>query len=190
MNKIALFDLDDTLIDLKETLYHTLRMVYGERVDHWSLWGSFSVNETIGISTDELMEVCIEHKVFRKIQPNLFAPYILKDLKVRGWHVAILTAREGFVPNAYDETAAYLAKHDMPYDNLLITRHGEDKSEALGEYEKIDFTIDDQEKNCIDFQNCGKIDQIFLAALKHNKNCNRFIRLHNLYQVYKYLGLD
>lgn len=189
-DKIALFDLDDTLIDLKEALWMALKLEYGDKVPHWSLWHSHNANDIIGISLEELKEVCIKHEVFKIIKPNLFAPYLLKDLKDLGYHIVILTARGGFVPDPETETIAYLEKHDMLYDDLIITHHGENKSEALDGYDKIDFAIDDQEQNCIDLAESGKVEQVFLAALPHNRNCSRFIRLHNLYQVYSYIDLD
>lgn len=189
MKKVALFDLDDTLIDLKDALYLSLTREYG-KVKHWSQWDEYIVEQYVGISVSELKEHCIKYEVFKNIKPHLFAPYILRDLREAGYHIVILTARDGFVPNPVVETEAYLKEHGMYYDDLIVTGHGQNKVDAIAAYDRIDFAIDDQEKNCIDLADSGKVDQVFLAANPHNRNCSRFIRLHNLYQVYNYIGLD
>ncbi len=189
--KIALFDLDDTLVNLKQTLYDVLVLEYGkDRVPHWALWDAFDVDQKIGISIDELKDVCVSHKVFRLVRPTFFAPFILNDLKSRGFHILIVTSRHGFVPNAIEETKEYLKEHKLVHDELVVTHHGHNKMDSLLHHDKMTFAIDDQVKNCVDFADSGKFDHVFLAALQHNKQCNQFPRLHNLFQIYKYIGLE
>ena len=188
---IALFDLDDTLLNVKEVMYNTLREEYGDdRVPHWSLWDQFNLELMLGISLDELIEVSIRYETFRKCRPHLFAKYILRDLQARGWHVIILTARYGFVPNALNETKGYLNIHDLPYDELIVTTVGENKMGALDHHDHITFSIDDQVKNCVHFQESGKIEHIFLHAQRYNRECTDFTRVHNLFQVYHHLGIS
>jgi len=166
-------------------------MEYGKsRVPHWCLWDAFNVDEKLGISLDELKKVCHEYKVFRQAKPLLFSPYILEDLKRRKFRIVIVTSRHGFVHDAVSETEKYLDEHKLHYDELVVTHHGRNKMDYLGHYDKITFAIDDQVRNCVDFAESGKVDHVFLSALLHNKECDRFPRLHNLYQIYKYIGLD
>lgn len=189
--KIALFDLDDTLLDVKEVMYQTMRAEYGpERVPHWSLWKDFKLEKMLGISMEELIEVSNRHGTFRIVQPHLFAPFILRDLRARGWHVIILTARGGFVPQAYIETKAYLELHEMEYDELIVTNIGENKMDSLAHHDSIVFTVDDQVKNCNHFRDSGKFEHVFLHAQTHNRCCTDYVRLHNLFQVYHHLGIN
>lgn len=189
--KIALFDLDDTLLNVKEVMYQSLREEYGsDKVPHWSLWTEFNLEVLLGITLDELIEISIRYETFRITQPHLFAPYILKDLKARGWHVIILTARDGFVPNAYEETEAYLDKFGLVHDELIVTKVGHNKMESLDHHDHITFTVDDQIKNCNAFRDSGKFEHVFLHAQAYNRGCNDYVRLHNLYQVYHHLGIN
>jgi hypothetical protein len=190
MDKIAVLDLDDTLINLKQQMLEVMMKYFPDnKVPHWSLWEQFNVETIANISDDALIEVSNSDKIFRKAKPHLFSPYILRDLHQKGFYVVILTSREGFVKNAYEETEAYLKENDLYHDELIVSGHGKNKVDYLQKFDRIDFTIDDQVKNCINFQESGKVDHVFLHALPWNKSCNTFKRIHNLYQVYPYLGL-
>ncbi len=189
--KIALFDLDDTLLDIKEVMYQSLREEYGsERTPHWSTWTDFKLEGMMGISFEELIEVSNKHKTFIRAKPHLFAPFILKDLRERGWHVIILTARGGFVPDAYGVTEEYLELNGMEYDELIVTKLFENKMDSLVHHEHMTFSVDDQVNNCHKFRDSGKFEHVFLQAQTHNRGCTDYVRLHNLYQLYHHLGIN
>jgi len=189
--KIALFDLDDTLINIKEVMYQTLKAEYGGvRVPHWSLWDNFNLEHLLGISLDELIAVSNKHQTFMIAEPHLFSPYLLKDLRARGWYVIILTARGGFVPNAYEVTEKYLRDNDLVYDELIVTDVGQNKMDGLLHHDSIVFTVDDQVKNCDMFKASGKFEHVFLHAQAYNRGNSDYVRLHNLYQVYHHLGIN
>lgn len=192
MNKpIALFDLDDTLLNVKEVMYTSLRKELGpDRVPHWSLWTEFNLEQVLNITIDELIEISIRYETFRIARPHLFSSYILKDLKARGWHIIILTARGGFVPNAYEETREYLELNDLIYDELIVSNVGENKMDSLAHHDHMTFTIDDQVKNCNMFRDSGKFEHVFLHAQVYNRGCTEYPRLHNLYQTYHHLGIN
>lgn len=188
---IAVFDLDDTLVDLKEAVYTSMVRRYGkDRMPHWSQWEYYNVEKMLEISVEEMKKIFIEDDVFKNTKPHLFAKYILRDLQLHGYYVVILTARDGFLPNAYRETEKYLNKNDLLYDELIVSRVEENKMNSLKHFEKIHFTLDDNIVNCENFESSGKVEHVFLHALPHNKSCNKFIRLHNLYQIYPYIGLS
>jgi hypothetical protein len=191
MSNVAVFDLDDTLLNLKEELMEIVSLELGKKVDHWCLWnGHHDFHQRAGIDGDQLKEICQKHKVFRTVRPHLFAPYLLRDLRLRGFKVVIVTAREGFVPNARAETEVYLGLHDLEYDELVITGHGQNKMDYLEHHDHIAVAVDDQVGNCEDFHESGKVDHTLLVALPGNKNCTLFPRIHNLYQVYNHLNLE
>ena len=188
---VALFDLDDTLLNVKEIMYQTLREEYGDdRVPHWCLWDQFNLEHLLGITLEELIEVSIRYETFRTARPHLFSKYILKDLMARGWHVIILTARHGFVPNAYEETKGYLNLHGLECDELIVTEVGKNKMGALDHHDHITFSIDDQVKNCVHFEDSGKVEHIFLHAQRYNRDREKYTRVHNLFQVYHHLGIS
>ena len=190
-DKIALFDLDDTLINIKEVMYQTFRAEYGpDRVPHWSLWDNFKLEKTIGICLEELIAVSNKHRTFEIVEPHLFSPYLLKDLRARGWRIIILTARGGFVPNAYDVTKDYLRDNDLVHDELIVTGISQNKMDGLHHHDNITFTIDDQVKNCDVFKASGKFEHIFLHAQPYNRGNSDYVRLHNLYQVFHHLGIN
>jgi 5'(3')-deoxyribonucleotidase len=188
---VAVFDLDDTLVDLKNQLYTALHTDLGkDRVPHWSLWDTYRLEDIIGITTKEFIECSVRHKIYREAKPHLFSEYILRDLSDRGYHVVILTARGGFVPDAYNETAAYLDKYNLKCDELIVSNVGENKMGSLEKFDSIKFTIDDSAKNCKHMLESGKVEHVFLHALPHNYNESDYVRIHNLYQMYPYLGLS
>ena len=192
MNKpVAVFDLDDTLINLKEELYQTLIREFGKSKGlHWSLWESVDNERNLGLTLDELIVFANKHKIFRTIAPYLFSEVLLMDLRNRGYHIIILTSRDGFITDAYIETRNYLRKHNLQFDELIVSKIGKSKMDYLTHHDSIHFAIDDQEHNCIEFEESGKVDHVFIHAHPHNRYCTRFIRLHNLFQLYPHIGLS
>jgi len=192
MNKpIAVFDLDDTLINLKEEMYQILIREFGKgKALHWSLWESIDNERNLGMTLDELIAFANEHKIFKNIVPHLFSEALLMDLRNRGYHVIILTSRGGFITDAFIETRNYLRKHKLQFDELIVSNIGDSKMDYLTHHDKIHFAIDDQEHNCVEFAESGKVEHVFMHALPHNRHCKRFVRLHNLFQLYAHLGLS
>lgn len=188
---IAVFDLDDTLINLKEELWKTLHREFGKpRIPHWSLWDKPHIEEIVGLTIDELIFFANDHKIFRRIPPHLFSGALLADLKERGYYIIIITSRKGFIADAFIETRNYLRENRLPYDELIVSPVGENKMKYLAHHDKIHFAIDDQERNCVDFAESGKIEHVFLHATPANKGCTSFLRLHNLFQLYPHVGLS
>jgi 5'(3')-deoxyribonucleotidase len=188
---VIVFDLDDTLIDLKTELYTALHTDFGkDRVPHWSLWDTHNVENIVGIGVKEFIKCSVKHEIYLTAKPNIFAKPMLKDLSARGYHVVILTARGGFVPKAFEKTEKYLADHDLVCDELIISNIGENKMDSLTKFDNIKCTVDDSAKNCKDMLASGKVEHVFLHALPNNVNSLEYIRIHNLYQIYPYLGLS
>lgn len=190
-SKVAVFDLDDTLVNLKEILMHIVSEEIGRKVDHWCLWnGHHDFHQRAGIDAEQLMAICEKYQAFSAVAPHLFAPYLLRDLRLRGYKIVIVTARVNFVPDAYARTERYLNAHDLEFDELIVMPHGENKMDYLTHYDRIAVAVDDQIDHCTNFANSGKVDHTLLVALPGNKSCTLFPRIHNLYQVYNYLNIE
>lgn len=188
---VAVLDLDDTLINTREAMYQCVKQRHGKDViRHWSDWTDFKFEDNTNVKVDDLIQYTVEDRVFENIEPHPHSEFFLKDLMARGFYVVILTAREGFVPNPHHETDRYLRKFGLEYDDLIISDHGANKVDFLKKFDTIEFAIDDQVQNCIDLEESGKVNHVFLHALPFNKSCMRFIRLHSLYQAYKHLGIE
>jgi len=183
----VVFDLDDTLIDLKSTFYDVMRDIFGKTASHWSEWEEHGIEKYFDLTVDDIKRISNEREIFKMVKPHLFSQYILEDLHRRGIRVVILTAREGFVPDPYNNTAEYLDTHNLYYDDLIISGHGQPKGDFVKHYSDVIFTVDDQVKNCDSFAEVESIKHVFLHALPHNRNCSKYVRLHNLYQAYPYV---
>ena len=191
MNKpIALLDLDDTLIDTKEALYQLLLIHFGNRVPHWTKWVGHHIEDTLGITSKELTNLICEDETFRRIKPIPSANAFLKELKRRDYHVLILTAREGFMPDAYEETEKYINKFGFYYDELIVSQHGVNKMEYLDHHDNIKFAIDDQEPNCIHLRKSDKVEHVFMHALPQNSTCANFVRVANLNDVFDHMECE
>lgn len=190
MNKpVAVLDLDDTLIDLKTTLMDGLNFHYGYNL-HWSEWVLGQVQNYYGISHSEFQDVVIERmQLFKDIKPLPHARDFLRDLRVHNFHIAIVTARDGFIPNAYEKTKEYLEKYDLMYDELITTKGGQkvDKTRHLG---TIEFVLDDSETNCLQFAECDFVKNVFLVDTPWNKKLKGVERIYTLYQVFHKLGIS
>lgn len=188
---VIVFDLDDTLINLKEELYRVLDENYGhdKYVPHWSEWDVYNAEVSVGCTHEDLVRMAGDDKTWRVTKPHLFAPYILRELRLMGYYVVILTARGNFVPDAFNETEKYLKEYDLEYDELIVSDVKANKMDWLTHHDQILLTIDDSVKNCHDFMESGKVEHVVLHAMPNNKGCTEFPRVHNLYQIFPILDI-
>ena len=188
---VIVFDLDDTLIDLKTELYRVLDENYGDAqyVPHWSEWDVYHVETTVGCTHEDLVRMAENDKTWRVTKPHLFSKYILRELRLMGYYVVILTARNNFVPDAFNETEVYLKANDLEYDELIVSDVGSNKMDWLKHHDQILLTIDDSMRNCRDFKDSGKVEHVVLHAMPNNKGCAEFPRVHNLYQIFPILDI-
>lgn len=150
--KTIVFDIDDTIADLKNPMCQALNKYTGKTI-HWNDWNKFNITDQdlYNISYSELCDVLINGNILQNIIPLKETREVLTEIKSRGYNLVYITAR-GYHPNAYNVTKQWFADWNLPCDSLYICEKGKTKPEYVKDYKDIRMFIDDRFDNCKDFR--------------------------------------
>lgn len=180
MSKVAILDLDDTLLDFKTVMMKAIHAETGIDI-HWSQWHSYDLLDLYGISFPELQNILITNECIQNAEPFPLASHILNKLTDMGFHICLVSAR-GWSPNGRELTKSWLEQYDFKYDELIITKVGNNKVDSVDHHKEIELVIDDHMGNCIDFYTSGKVKNTFMMTMPWNsKEC---LKSHDIERVY------
>ena len=95
---------------------------------------------------------------------------------MRAYQIGFVTAR-GFHPKAREITLRRLAERDLVPDHLLITSHGEKKSDHIRTLGRLVAYVDDHVDHLHALQAAGLVDHLCVFDMpwnRHNQNYRRF----------------
>lgn len=147
------FDLDDVLANLRESLYRTLSRATGVDL-HWRDWTHYDLRRHYDVGDDWLEDILIAERTMEVCQPEPGAAETTRLLIELGFELVIVTAR-GWHPQAETLTREWLETHRIAYDELLIVPLGADKLAALTDYDHIALAVDDHPHNTFRYQQAG-----------------------------------
>lgn len=155
-NNAIIFDLDDTLGDLKVRLQNIYRKKTGRTDIHYRDWKDFnSVN--YGYSFDDLTEFFIEDNSLRLMRAHAGVVETTARVKALGYDIHIVTAR-GWHPDAQAVTEAWLAENNITFDQLHIVPFGHCKEELTRSIPNIHFFVDDRMDHCLAMHKSGRVE--------------------------------
>lgn len=167
-------DIDDVLADLSTGLYASLKKRYPD-ITPVSDWSTYSFIDRFNISQEDFLQHIIDDKLLSTIRPIPSAPQAMRQLKRAGVKLVMITSR-GYHPDAFSLTEAWLSKHDIPCDDLIIVPAGHTKDQAAkGLYPKgFHVMMDDHAKNLIDMKKAGLIDNDALINMPWNQSFSQY----------------
>ncbi len=116
-----------------------------------------------------------------EIKPH--AKEVINKLHDEGNKILIISFRKGkYIKDPYKLTVDWLDRHGVKYDKVFVDT-GEKTDECLENGVKL--FIDDKESHCQDVSNAG-VD-VLLFTNQYNHDENRFTRVNNWDEVYKYI---
>jgi uncharacterized HAD superfamily protein len=176
----AVFDLDDTLCDLKDPLARILKE-HTELDYHWEDWYDFSISKMYNLTHAEFCDLIIQSNILESLEPYKESAETLTELKKRGYNIGIITSRD-YHPKAYKVTKTWFDKYGLPYDDIQISSHFRGKSEYAKIYEKVIVAVDDRIENCEDFINNGTTENVYLFDMPWNRSSS-IKRINNIKDV-------
>ena len=180
MSKVAVFDLDDTLLDFKNVMMDAIHAEIDTHV-HWSQWKTYNLLNTYGITLKQLVEILIKHECIEKSIPFPLTKFTLDNFKKMGYHICLVSAR-GWCPDGKRLTEKWLKRYGLNYDELIITQVGENKMDSLAHHDTIDLVVDDNMDNCVDFSSSEKVKStIMMSAPWNMHDC---LETHNITRVF------
>lgn len=191
MIKTVIFDIDDTVGDLKSRLQEIYRRATGNPDISWNDWTDYNAKDRYGITSDQLSELFIEDNALELMKPHEGLIEVTAILKSRGYNVEFVTAR-GWCPGAYDITKKWLDDHYVSYDRINIVPLFECKERVTRHIENIELFVDDRYDHCTAMMNSGRVKHTLLYSqpwnkIWHNALTPNFSVIDNLYEVLNYI---
>ena len=145
-----IFDLDDVLANLRESLYQTLTQVTGVDL-HWRHWQHYDLRQHYSTIAERLDEVLICERTLEACHPEPGAVAVTRALHELGYELAIVTAR-GWHPQAEAITREWLYHHRITYDHLSVVPLGGNKLTVLTPFRDIMLAVDDHPSHIARYQ--------------------------------------
>jgi len=145
-----IFDLDDVLANLRESLYQTLTRVTGIDL-HWRHWQHYDLRQHYSTIAERLDEVLVHGRTLEACHPEPGAVAVTRALHELGYELAIVTAR-GWHPQAEAITREWLHHHHITYDHLTVVPLGGNKLTVLTPFRDITLAVDDHPSHIARYQ--------------------------------------
>lgn len=184
MKDTIIFDLDDTLADMKTVLCDSLNEFTGLKL-HWSQWNSFNLITTYKITENDFYDIIIENKILENLKPFKNTQRVLKQLKERDYNINIITSRN-YHPLAKKLTSEWFEKNSIPFDRIDISGHGLKKSLFIPNSGAV-LAVDDNIDNCIDIKNSMLVSSTHLMTMPWNLN-SHMDRINDISEVISLIG--
>ena len=182
--KHIIFDLDDTLGELSIPLMHTLNKITKQDFTVAD-WNSFYISEMYDMTNEELFEAMIDFKLLEKMLPYADVKDVLTHLK-KNHTINIVTAR-AWHPDGRNITEKWFAKHQIPYDNIVICDVDKSKIDCISTIDDIVLAVDDRDTHCEDFTNYGKIKKVLMMHQPWNTKESHIERIHSIKEVLNHI---
>lgn len=169
---VCLVDLDDTLGDLKTPMMDALNRHTKQDI-HWSKWNTFDVPELYGISYDEFMDLLIDEQVIEKVVVHDSSYKFLNDLHKLGYYTVLITAR-GWHPQGHKVTSKWVEDHNLDIDELIVVDAHQSKTDVIGKFDNIVFSIDDRIKHCREYMQTGLINHVLVYDAPWNTHMGQW----------------
>jgi len=180
--KVCIFDLDDTLGNLKVPMQKVLDK-YSKKSVPWQQWNCFNITDIYGISIENLFDAIIDSDILTTMEPYDNSLKTLTALKDQGHKIVIITSR-GYHPDAYNVTKEWFDRNGIPYDNIHVSSHTIKKSYYANIYDNVIMAVDDNIDNCNDFSTHSKIENTILMDMPWNVTDSSFKRIYDIGQVF------
>lgn len=117
--KIGL-DLDGVIAATAQEFLRLLEEIHGRHVPFEAIRG-YRLEDWTGLSTDQVNHIFRSTPIFERTAPVPGAAEGVRALRAAGWEVHIVTYR-AWKAALHDVTRDWLARHDIPYDAIELTR--------------------------------------------------------------------
>lgn len=129
---LIVVDLDDNIGDFANMLVYSLNYHFGKNLRKSDLVDFHGITDLYGITMDQFFEVIIDDHLMESCAPIPGSREAMIRL-VKDHYVVIMTARD-YDPEAYQKTSLWLTQHKIPCHQLIVTKKGQTKADAINDY--------------------------------------------------------
>lgn len=145
--KLSLFDMDDTLCNMREPLARCLNEATGKDI-HWTDFNKFDMFLShYGLESDQAFKHMMDYGVIEQCKIEPHAKEVLQAFVDHGHQIDVVTSR-GWHPRARQLTEDFIQTHNLPITNLRVLPQRMSKAEYLNANfnyndRPISFFVDD-----------------------------------------------
>lgn len=173
---VIVFDIDDTLGDFVTPSLPIFNKKFNSNLTYEDI-NTPAFHSLLGISSEDVAETIVEHKILESITPVPHAIDILKICKSAGLTPVYCTSR-GFHPKAHEVTFNWLETHDAPEGPIVVTKFGQSKADAIKTlYDSVVAFVDDNYDHIRDFINEDIADNVIMINRPWNQQYSHKYRI-------------
>ena len=184
--KTIVLDCDDVLANARIPFAEVISNKTNRFV-HFSEWNRWEACvENHNITFDDIIPQILLTKVLEKLEPEVGAAIVTNMFKLLGYRIVVVSAR-GFHPNAYNVTHNWLNKHNITFDELIITPQNGNKAEVISKLGEVELFVDDNIRNVLSVSGLDNVNQSVVMNMPWNKLDLYDYRVDKLSDVIKLL---
>jgi len=177
------FDVDDTIANLREPLHRALTNETGITIGLES-WNVYDIFRYYGMDRADFLDIIHKHDLLKKCKPEPGAYECIEHIRESGHKIGLLTAR-GWNPDALKITHAWLEEHGIQVDRLHIMSSGV-KGDYIHQFDNAVMFVDDHHAHVDSVHKMGVDSWIVERPWNsEHKIQNRVDNLHVLLNVLK-----
>jgi hypothetical protein len=177
------FDLDDTLANLREHLMEMLNRRTGREV-HWRQWHRYELVSVYEASVEQILAWVLEDRVLEAATLEEHAPAAVEAARAAGFRVAVVTAR-GWHPRGEAITRGWLRRHRLRVDALHLVPAFGSKAEVLARLGPVRHFVDDHAGHLLPARAVPSVGELHLLDRPWNRDDRTLRRLRGLDEFVK-----
>jgi uncharacterized HAD superfamily protein len=185
--KIAIIDLDDSIVDFSGHCINTLNTVFGKNLKVNQV--TQCIAKSYEIHENQFLQSLVEHQILENAKPLTGAYELLNHLKDKDYAVKIVTAR-GWHPKGKSLTEDWLKSHNIPYDFLSVVeiKNGAKINLLQSDIRDIKFCLEDNVSHIKDFLENGINVTVPTTPWNYSLIHNNINRISSLHEAIRYVN--
>jgi uncharacterized HAD superfamily protein len=179
VNKIAVFDCDDVLAQLRTLTLKTFSEALGRPL-HMDELTHFNLNITFGEEYGGPVDDLFHNMNLSILAAEKYASTFLWDLKNAGWDLHVVTAR--FV-HEKQITVDWLKAHDIPIDEVHAVGFNTSKADTIRTLGDVEFYVDDNDEHVAAAEQLPNVKRTYLMTRPWNTKAKCGLRVSDLSQI-------
>lgn len=182
MNKIAVFDCDDVLANLRDPLQDLVSEHLKTPV-YWKDWNQYEIGKVYGFDFSHICEMIVKRNTLFNLQPEPYARALIRSYKQEGCRTVVLTAR-GYHPHGKQITTTWLNMHGLEIDDVICIGLKEHKRDYLDSMTQVEVYVEDNHHHAEQAHDLPNVKRIFLLDRPWNQNETRVTRVPGLKDIF------
>jgi 5'(3')-deoxyribonucleotidase len=182
----VVFDLDDTLANLREHLMDALNRRTGRQV-HWSEWRRYELVSVYDVSVEQILAWVLEDRVLERATLEPHAREAVCAAREAGFRVAVVTAR-GWHPQGEAITRGWLDRHGLAVDAVHLVPAFGSKARVLARMGPVWHFVDDHAGHLHPARAVPSVRETHLIDRPWNREDTILNRIHGLDELVRILG--